>query len=138
MPVIWSEELKLPPENTDITLDDLLELVETAVRTIKHLQAENALLTKKLEESKDVAHAAAIEAENMAAHIKELEHARSALEGDAQWRTWFRNKYSNSTFLTYIEKAYLLDHSAIDDPHTSSDHNDSAAITQPCAGEMHA
>lgn len=71
--------------NKDITLDDLLRVVESAARTIEHLQAANASLTRQLEE---------------------LEKSEAALREDAEWCRWFKNRYGTSTFFAHIEREY--------------------------------
>jgi hypothetical protein len=132
-----SEELKLPSENTNITLDDLLGLVETAIRSIERLQTENALLARQLHESEDTANRAAAAANGMAAQMKELERATSALKVDAEWRKWFNDRYGNSTFFTYIEKEYLQAHPRAADPRTAIGHASSCSGAQPGKDDMH-
>lgn len=102
--------MKLPSEHTNITLDDLLGLVETAIHSIERLQTENAFLARQLHESENAASKATARAEHLATRIEELENTQSALKTEAEWRVWFRKKYGKSTFFTHIEKEYEEEH----------------------------
>lgn len=131
--------MKLPSEHTNITLDDLLGLVETAIGTIERLQTENAFLARQLHESEDAANRAAVEANSMAAHIKELERTAAALKTNAEWRIWFIRKYGTSTFFTHIEKEYLQDHPPIepvDNTHAVVDFASNRAMVRPGMEEV--
>ena len=92
--------------NKDITLDDLLRIVDTAAHTIERLQAVNASLMRQMRECESAAQAAAKDSEDKARQIEELEKSEAALREDAQWCRWFKNKYGNSTFFSHIEREY--------------------------------
>lgn len=97
----------------DITLEDLLALVEKAVGTIERLQAANANLTERLRVQTAVAQEVTEELVNTAAQIQALEQAASALRKDAEWCRWFKGKYGGanfSTFYWHIEKEYRAEH----------------------------
>lgn len=105
--------------NTDVTLEDLLALVEKAVGAIERLQNANATLTEHLRAQTTAAQAATAELEHTALQIEELERAAAALRKDAQWCRWFRNKYGGanfSSFFWHIEREYLAEHPGENDP----------------------
>lgn len=100
-------------EDTGLTLDRLMTLVETAARTIENLQAANGALTRKMRSLESVAKTAAEEMEHQARQIEELEQAAAALRRDAHWARWFRQKYGSphfSTFFGNIEREYRAEH----------------------------
>lgn len=118
--------------HTDVTLEDLLALVEKAVGAIERLQNANATLTARLRAQTTATEAATAELEHTALQIEELEHAAAALRKDAQWCRWFRHKYGGanfSSFFWHIEREYLAEHPGENDP----DHGDRAQnrIEQP-------
>jgi len=92
--------------NKEITLDDLLRIVDTAARTIERLQAVNASLMQQIRECESAVQAAADDADNKARQIEELEKSEAMLREDAEWCRWFKNKYSASTFYSHIEREY--------------------------------
>ena len=92
--------------NKEITLDDLLRIVDTAARTIERLQAVNASLMQQIRECESAAQAAADDADKKAHQIEELEKSEALLREDAEWCRWFKNKYSASTFFSHIEREY--------------------------------
>lgn len=99
--------------NTEVTLDDLLALVEKAAGAIDRLQAANVALTAELREQTAAAQAAANALEQASMRIEELERTAEALRRDAHWHRWFRGKYSGnnfSTFFAHIENEYQADH----------------------------
>ncbi|RZI44459.1 hypothetical protein EGT07_03305 [Herbaspirillum sp. HC18] len=96
--------------NRNVTLDDLLKLVETAATTIERLQAENAALSHQLRECEASAQGAIADAQEKAARIEALEQTEAALRLDAEWSRWFRNKYKTSTFLSHIERDFRIDY----------------------------
>ncbi|OWW18653.1 hypothetical protein [Noviherbaspirillum denitrificans] len=96
--------------NKDITLDDLLKIVETAACTIERLQAVNASLKQQMRDAETAAQQAAADAESKARQIEELEQSEAVLREDAEWCRWFKNKYGNSTFFNHVEREYLQDH----------------------------
>lgn len=103
-------------DNPNITLDDLVGLVENAIRTIERLQSENAFLARQLNEAETAADVAMAEADCKARQIEELAQSGNALKLEAQWYRWFCKKYSNSTFFTFIEKEYRHDHPEMNEP----------------------
>lgn len=96
--------------NKDVTLDDLLRIVESAARTIERLQAVNASLMQQMREAESAAQQAAADAETKARHIEDLEKSEAALREDAEWCRWFKNKYGSSTFFSHIEREYQHTH----------------------------
>lgn len=100
--------------NKNITLDDLLGLVESAARTIERLQAVNASLMQQMRDAETVAQRATADAENKARRIEELEQAEAALREDAKWCRWFKDRYGASTFFSHIEREYQQTHGAGD------------------------
>jgi len=110
--LIGREQLIQQEDNRDITLDDLLDIVETAARAIERLQAANVSLARQMRECESAAHAATSDAQSKARQIEELEKSEAALRKDAEWCRWFRNKYGASTFFSHIEREYLCDHRA--------------------------
>lgn len=100
----------------EITLDDLLRIVDTAANTIERLQAVNASLMRQLRECESAAQEAAEDADSKALQIEELEKSEAVLREDAQWCRWFKNKYGNSTFFSHIEREYQNDRSKQDFP----------------------
>lgn len=113
--------MKQPSEKPNITLDDLVGLVENAIRTIERLQSENAFLARQLNEAEAATDTAMAEADCKARQIEKLAQAGNALKLEAQWYRWFCKKYSNSTFFTFIEKEYLHDHPETNQPVASID-----------------
>ena len=81
--------------NKDVTLDDLLRIVESAARTIERLQAVNTSLMQQIRD-----------AETKARQLDELEKSEAALREDAEWCRWFKGKYGASTFFSHIEREY--------------------------------
>ncbi|MFC7513879.1 hypothetical protein ACFQUU_02555 [Herbaspirillum sp. GCM10030257] len=84
--------------NREVSLDDLVALVEKAAATISRLQEEVARQKQQ---------------------IRELEQAQEAVRQDVDWSRWFRQKYQNTVYYPVIEKAYFEDHpsaSAAADP----------------------
>jgi endonuclease/exonuclease/phosphatase family metal-dependent hydrolase len=84
--------------NREVSLDDLVALVEKAAATIIRLQEEVARQKQQ---------------------IRELEQAQEAVRQDVDWSRWFRQKYQNTVYYPVIEKAYFEDHpsaSAAADP----------------------
>lgn len=102
--------------NKEITLDDLLRIVDTAAQTIERLQAVNASLMRQIRECESAAQAAVVEADDKARQIEELEKSEAVLREDAQWCRWFKNKYGASTFYSHIEREYQADHRGQDLP----------------------
>lgn len=96
--------------NKNITLDDLLGLVESAARTIERLQAVNATLTQQVRDAETAAQHAAADAEHKAQQIEELEKAEASLRNDAEWCRWFKDRYGASTFFSHIEREYQQTH----------------------------
>lgn len=92
--------------NKDVTLDDLLRIVESAARTIERLQAVNATLMQQMRDAESAAQLATADAESKAQQIDELERSEAALREDAEWCRWFKNKYGASTFFSQIEREY--------------------------------
>ena len=90
----------------NITLDDLLRVVESAARTIERLQAANASLTRQIHELESAAERAASDAQSKARQLDELEKSEAALREDAEWCRWFKNRYGASTFFAHIEREY--------------------------------
>lgn len=82
-------DLNQQPTRADVTLDDLVAMVEKAARTIESLQSE---------------------VRRQAGRIAELEQSEASLRKDAAWTVWFRQKYNNSLFYEAVEKTYLQDH----------------------------
>ena len=76
-------------ENREVSLDDLVALVEKAAATIIRLQEEVARQKRQ---------------------IRELEQAQEAVRHDVDWSRWFRQKYQNTVYYPVIEKAYFEDH----------------------------
>lgn len=99
--------------NKDITLDDLLRIVDTAAHTIERLQAVNASLVRQMRECESAAQAASADADNKARQIEELERSEAALREDAEWCRWFKNKYEASTFFSHIEREYQNEHALL-------------------------
>lgn len=102
--------------NKDVTLDDLLRIVESAARTIERLQAVNASLMQQMRDAESAAQQAASDAEIQARQIAALEHSEAALREDAEWCRWFRDKYGASTFFSHIEREYQSAHGALPAP----------------------
>lgn len=103
----------------DITLEDLLALVEKAVGTIERLQAANDTLTERLRRQTAVAQEVTEELVNTATQIQALEQAAAALRKDAEWCRWFKGKYGGanfSTFYWHIEKEYRAEHPELSEP----------------------
>jgi hypothetical protein len=100
--------------NKNITLDDLLGLVESAACTIERLQAMNASLMQQIRDAETAAQHAAADAENKAHQIEELEKAEAALREDAEWCRWFKGRYGASTFFSHIEREYQQTRGAVD------------------------
>jgi len=100
------EELAQQDGNKDVTLDDLLRIVESAARTIERLQAVNATLMQQMRDAESAAQMASADAESKARQIDELEQSEAALREDAAWCRWFKNKYGASTFFSHIEREY--------------------------------
>lgn len=100
--------------NKHITLDDLLELVESAARTIEDLRAVNASLVQQVREAETAAQRAAADAESKAQQLEEREKTDAALREDAEWCRWFKNRYGASTFYSHIEREYQQLHGAGD------------------------
>jgi endonuclease/exonuclease/phosphatase family metal-dependent hydrolase len=75
--------------NTEISLDELVAMVEQAAAKIIRLQEEVARQNRQ---------------------IKELEQQQEAARQDADWSRWFRQKYRNTVYYPVIEKAYFEDH----------------------------
>jgi chemotaxis regulatin CheY-phosphate phosphatase CheZ len=96
--------------NKDITLDDLLKIVESAASTIERLQAVNASLIEKIRDVESAAERAAADAEAKSRQMEELEKSEAALREDAEWCRWFRDKYGSSTFFSHIEREYQHAH----------------------------
>lgn len=74
--------------NREVSLDDLVALVEKAAVTISRLQDEVARQKRQ---------------------IRALEQAQEAVREDVDWSRWFRQKYQNTVYYPVIEKAYLED-----------------------------
>lgn len=85
--------------NREVSLDDLVALVEKAASTISRLQEEVARQKRQ---------------------IRELEQAQEAVRQDVDWSRWFRQKYQNTVYYPVIEKAYFEDHPSASAP-TDSD-----------------
>lgn len=100
--------------NKNITLDDLLGLVESAARTIERLQAMNASLMQQIRDAETAAQRAAADAENKARQLEEMEKTEAALRADAEWCRWFKDRYGASTFFSHIEREYQQTHGAGD------------------------
>lgn len=92
--------------NKDVTLDDLLRLVESAARRIECLQAENAALVQQVRDAESAAQQARADAQEKARQLEELEQAEAALRMDAEWSRWFKGRYGESTFYAHIEREY--------------------------------
>lgn len=95
--------------NRNVTLDDLLKLVETAASTIERLQSENAALSHQMRECEARVQSAIADTQEKTTRIEVLEQAEAALRQDAEWSRWFRNKYKTSTFLAHIERDFRID-----------------------------
>lgn len=93
-------------DKKDITLDDLLKVVEAAARTIERLQAANATLKQQMRDYEAAMQAAAEDAEIKSRQIEALQKSEAALREEAEWSRWFRNKYSQSTFIAHIERDF--------------------------------
>ena len=100
------EKLAQQDGNKDVTLDDLLRIVESAAQTIERLQAVNATLVQQMRDAESAAELASADAESKARQIDELEQSEAALREDAAWCRWFKNKYGTSTFFSHIEREY--------------------------------
>ncbi|WP_420475551.1 hypothetical protein [Noviherbaspirillum sp. ST9] len=100
--------------NKNITLDDLLELVESAARTIERLQAVNASLTQQVRDAETAAQRAVSDAEDKARQLEAMEKADAALREDAEWCRWFKERYGASTFFSHIEREYQQTHGTVD------------------------
>ncbi|HEY0844671.1 MAG TPA: hypothetical protein VGE12_04860 [Noviherbaspirillum sp.] len=101
------------PRDGDITIEDLLTLVEKAVGAIERLQTANATLTAQLRAQKAAAQTAATELAKTAMQIGELEHAAATLRKDAHWCRWFRSRYGGADFASFyghIESEYRRAH----------------------------
>ena len=92
--------------NKDVTLDDLLRIVESAARTIERLQAVNTSLMQQIRDAESAAQLATLDAETKARQLDELEKSEAALREDAEWCRWFKGKYGASTFFSHIEREY--------------------------------
>lgn len=90
----------------DVTLDDLLEVVESAALAIERLQAVNAVLMGQMRDCVSAAQTAAADARSRESQLEELARSGEALREDAEWCRWFRNKYGASTFFAHIEREY--------------------------------
>ncbi|HJV80322.1 hypothetical protein [Noviherbaspirillum sp.] len=94
-------------EGKDITPDDLLALVDKATRAIEHLQNENTRLLRQVSEYKLASDVAAFDLAEKRKRIEALEQAEAVMQKDARWYRWFRAKYSDSTFFSFIEREFL-------------------------------
>lgn len=101
------EHMEQSAEGKDITPDDLLALVDKATRAIEHLQNENTRLLRQVSEYKLASDVAAFELAEKRKRIEVLEQAEAVMQKDARWYRWFRAKYSDSTFFSFIEREFL-------------------------------
>lgn len=108
------DQLAQEEGNKNITLDDLLGLVESAARTIERLQAVNASLMQQMRDAETAAQRAAADAESKTRQLDELEKNEAALREDAEWCRWFKERYGASTFFSHIEREYQQTHGAGD------------------------
>ena len=93
----------------DVTLENLVALIERASQAIDRLQYENAQLHAQLQQREAQTAAATAQLQASAMRVKELEAAHERLATDAHWCRWFRGKYADSTFYGHIETAYRAD-----------------------------
>ena len=93
-------------DTPDITLDNLVGLVEKAARIVDHLQRENAVLVDDLKDHQTALQSATMKTTLQAARIQALESEIEQMRQDAQWCRWFHAKYHNSTFFGHIEREY--------------------------------
>ena len=93
-------------DTPDITLDNLVGLVEKAARIVDHLQRENAVLVDDLKDHQTALQSATMKTALQAARIQALESEIEQMRQDAQWWRWFHAKYHNSTFFGHIEREY--------------------------------
>lgn len=101
------------PRYDNVTIEDLMALVEKAAGAIERLQAANQKLAAQLRERTNAALDAAAELEKTAMQIEELERAAALLREDAHWCRWFRNRYGGAdfaSFYTHIESEYRREH----------------------------
>lgn len=126
--IIGRKQLTQREDRRDITLDDLLELVESAARTIERLQAANAVLARQMQACESAADAVASDAESKARQIAELEQSQAALRRDAEWCRWFRNKYGASTFYSHIEREFQNERREDAQPGDAADTGSAAAM----------
>ena len=96
--------------NKNITLDDLLGLVESAARTIERLRAVNVTLKQQMRDAESAAQRVAADAESKARQLEELKKTTAALREDAEWCRWFKDRYGASTFFSHIEREYQQTH----------------------------
>lgn len=126
--------------NTDVTLEDLLALVEKAVGAIERLQDANATLTARLHAQTSATQVATAELEHTALQIEELERAAAALRKDAQWCRWFRNKYGGanfSSFFWHIEREYLAEHPEESNPESEDRAQNHVELSAPDSKGLH-
>lgn len=98
-------------DSPDITLDNLVGLVEKAARIVDYLQKENAVLVDDVKDHQAALQSATAKAAMLAERIRELESDAEQWRRDAQWCRWFQQKYRDSTFFSHIEREYMFDHS---------------------------
>jgi hypothetical protein len=97
-------------DSPDITLDNLVGLVEKAARIVDYLQKENTVLADDVKDHQAALQSSAARIAMMGARIHALESEAEQLRRDAHWWRWFHAKYHNSTFFNYIEREYAADH----------------------------
>lgn len=97
-------------DSPDITLDNLVGLVEKAARIVDYLQKENAVLADDVKDHQAALQSSAARITMMGTRIQALESEVQQLRRDAQWCRWFQEKYRDSTFFHYIQREYLAAH----------------------------
>ena len=97
-------------DSPDITLDNLVGLVEKAARIVDYLQKENAMLADDVKDHQAALQSATMKAALLSARLQALESEAEQLRSDAQWSRWFHQKYRDSTFFHYIQREYLAAH----------------------------
>lgn len=126
--------------DAEVTIEDLLALVEKAVGAIERLQTANAALTAQLRVQKDLASTAAAELERTAMQIGKLEHAAATLRKDAHWCRWFRNRYGGADFASFyghIESEYRREHPEAMESPGGEENNENGPSQESNGGHVH-
>lgn len=110
------------PNEANITLNKLVELVEQAVGTADALRKENAALANELKDCRDALQMALAKAEMQSCRIDLLESEAQSLRKNAHWCHWFQDKYRDSTFFDHVEREYRVAH-----PEYNGDESDTLA-----------